>query len=71
MPFGLGDGLCFAKSNNKCFCEMMEHPWCFLDGSWWVLVEFRLFSKDFGDLVGSLGAVGPPVLLAPVPPFSL
>ena len=60
VPFGLGARLCFAKSNEKLFCEMMELPWCFLHGSWWVLVGFRLISKDFGDLAGSLGAADPP-----------
>jgi hypothetical protein len=35
-----------------------------------VLVGFSLFSNDFGDFVGSLGAVGLPIPLAPVPPFS-
>ena len=32
VPFGLSARLCFAKSNKKLFCEMMELPWCFLHG---------------------------------------
>ena len=32
VPVGLGARLCFAKSNKKLFCEMMELPWCFLHG---------------------------------------
>ena len=45
----------------------MEHPWCFLDGSWWVLVRFRLFfeglwgtrwSPRFGWSPGAVGPTG-------------
>ena len=49
VPFGLVLAF-FATSNKKLFCEMMEHPWCLLDVSWWVLVGFRLF---FDELWGS------------------
>ena len=43
----------------------MEHPWCSLHGSWWMVVSFRLFldglwgSRWFPRCHGSPGAVGP------------
>jgi len=45
----------------------MEHPWCFLHGSWWVLVSFRLlfeglsgsrWSPRFGWSPGPVGPAG-------------
>ena len=45
----------------------MEHPWCFLHGSWWVLVSFRLlfeglsgsrWSPRFGWSPGAVGPAG-------------
>ena len=32
----------------------------------WVLVGFRLISKEFGDLAGSLGVADPPVGMVPL-----
>ena len=29
----------------KLVCETMEHPWCFLHGSCWVLISFLSFSE--------------------------
>ena len=59
VPLGVGACSCFSKSNEKLFCEMMKPPWWILDGLWWLLVSFPLFSKDLRDFVGFLGAAGP------------
>ena len=61
-----GACLCFAKSNEKWFCEIVDDPWWLLDEFWWVLISFPLFFKGFKDFAGFLCAEGPLVPVVPL-----
>ena len=51
--------LCFAKSTEIWFCEIVDDPWWFLDEFWRILISFPLFRKIAKGFVGFLA--GPPV----------
>ena len=61
-----GACLCFAKSNEKWFCDIVDDPWWFLDEFWWVLISFPLFFEGFEDFAGFLCAAGHPVPVVPM-----
>ena len=61
-----GACLCFAKSSEKWFCEIVDDPWWFLDEFCWVLISFLLFFEGFKDFAGFLCAAGPPAPVVPL-----
>ena len=65
-PLGIGARLFLANSNEKLFCEIMEPPWWFLDGSWWLLVSFRLFFKRLHGILRFSSLRWSPVAVVPV-----
>ena len=61
MPFSLVFSFVFlfAKSNEKCFCEIVDDPWWFLDEFGCVFIRFPLLSERFEDFAGILGSRAP------------
>ena len=66
LALGVGVWLCFARSSERWFCEIVGDPWCFLGELWRVLISSPLISERFKDFVGFLCVAGPLVPVVPL-----